>query len=133
MGKGGWGRTPLADVLPVRCLEAEDLVESTEGFAPRATAAGRRLFKGADLGSMPPFLGYNKTRRRAGGTVLLEVEETGDPLLAVRTLGRGRVLAFMSDPAPHWGLNFVYWDGYADFWQRCLKAVLPRPKAGVRS
>jgi hypothetical protein len=28
---------------------------------------------------------------------------TGDPLLAVRRLGRGRVLAFVSDPAPHWG------------------------------
>jgi uncharacterized membrane protein len=137
MGKGGWGRTRLAEALPVRCLETEDLVESTEGFVPRTTAAGRRFFAGADLRSMPPLLGYNKTRRRTGGTVLLEVAGTGDPLLAVRRLGRGRVLAFMSDPAPHWGLNFVHWDGYSDFWLRCIDAVVPRPghgavRAGVR-
>jgi uncharacterized membrane protein len=133
MGKGGWGRTRLAEALPVRCLEVEDLVESTEGFAPKATAAGRRFFAGADPGSMPPFLGYNKTQRRAAGRVLLEVAGTGDPLLAVRRLGRGHVLAFMSDPAPHWGLNFVYWDGYAEFWLRCLGAVLPRAGTPVRA
>ena len=68
------------------------------------------------------------------GTVLLEVAQTGDPLLAVRAFGKGRVLAFTSDPAPHWGLNFVYWDGYGEFWRRCLDDVLrqgggrsPRP------
>ena len=51
----------------------------------------------------------------------------------MRRLGRGRVLAFMSDPAPHWGLNFVQWDGYADFWLRCLGAVLPRAGTPVRA
>jgi uncharacterized membrane protein len=120
MGKGGWGRTPLADLMPVRCLETEDLVESTEGFSPAATRAGRAFLGDLDVRTMPPLLGYNKTRRRAGATVLLEVAETGDPLLAVRSFGEGRVLAFTSDPAPHWGLNFVYWDGYAAFWRRCL-------------
>jgi uncharacterized membrane protein len=120
LGKGGWGRTPIADALPVRCLEVEDLVESTEGFSPAATPAGRAFFEGLDVGTMPPLLGYNKTHRRRDGTVLLEVAETGDPLLAVRTFGKGRVLAYTSDPAPHWGLNFVYWDGYGEFWRRCL-------------
>ena len=149
MGKGGWGRTPLADLMPVRCLETEDLVESTEGFSPRATAAGRAFLRGLDVGTMPPLLGYNKTRRRAGGQVLLEVAQTGDPLLAVRAFGRGRVLAFTSDPAPHWGCNFVYWDGYGEFWRRCLEyaaggpvspraarsprpATSPRPRASRR-
>jgi uncharacterized membrane protein len=129
MGKGGWGRTRLAELLPVRCLETEDLVESTEGFSPRATPAGRSFFRGLDLRTMPPLLGYNRTRRRAGGRVLLEVAETGDPLLAVRPFGKGRVLAFTSDPAPHWGCNFVHWEGYGAFWRRCLDEVL-RPGAG---
>jgi uncharacterized membrane protein len=131
LGKGGWGRTPLADLMPVTCLETEDLVESTEGFSPAATRAGRAFFEGLDVGAMPPLLGYNKTRRRREGTVLLEVAETGDPLLAVRAFGKGRVLAFTSDPAPHWGLNFVYWDGYGEFWRRCLDDVLKR--GGARS
>ena len=51
---------------------------------PSATAAGRAFFRGLDLRTMPPLLGYNRTRRRPGGQVLLEVAETGDPLLAVR-------------------------------------------------
>jgi uncharacterized membrane protein len=133
MGKGGWGRTPLAELMPVRCLETEDLVESTEGFSPVPTPAGRAFFGDLDVRTMPPLLGYNRTRRRAGSTVLLEVKETGDPLLAVRSLGKGRVLAYTSDPAPHWGLNFVYWDGSGEFWRRCVDYVRGgplRPRAG---
>lgn len=44
LGKGGWGRTPLADILPVRCLDHEDLRESTEGFHPEPTPAGKQAF-----------------------------------------------------------------------------------------
>jgi len=124
MGKGGWGRTLLKDLLPVRCLDYEDLIESTEGFSALATAAGKSFAAGLDIAAMPPLLGYNKTLPTQEGTVLLEVKETGDPLLAVRDFGKGRVLAYTSDPAPHWGCNFVYWEGYARFWLRCLDLVL---------
>jgi len=124
MGKGGWGRTVLKDLLPVGCLDYEDLVESTEGFTARTTAAGKSFAGGLKLETMPPLLGYNKTKARKEGAVLLKVEETGDPLLAVRDFGKGRVLAFMSDPAPHWGCNFVYWAGYKSFWLRSLDLVL---------
>ena len=121
MGKGGWGRTPLADLMPVRCLETEDLVESTEGFSPAPTRAGRAFFAGLDVAddAAAPRL-QQDAPAAARATVLLEVAETGDPLLAVRAFGKGRVLAYTSDPAPHWGLNFVYWDGYGEFWRRCL-------------
>jgi uncharacterized membrane protein len=30
------------------------------------------------------------------------------------------VLAYMSDPAPHWGCNFVFWEDYAAFWLECV-------------
>ena len=123
IGKGGWGRTRLAEILPVRCLEYEDLIESTEGFTAKPTDAGREAFGGIDLESMPPILGYNKTLPREGCRVLLEVKETGDPLVVVRDFGKGRVLAYTSDPAPHWGCNFVYWEHYADFWLRCLNLI----------
>jgi uncharacterized membrane protein len=125
MGKGGWGRTRLAELLPVRCLEYEDLVESTEGFTTRVTDAGRAVFAGVDVEAMPPILGYNRTLPHADGQVLIEVKETGDPLLAVRDCGAGRVLAFTSDPAPHWGCNFVFWEGYPAFWLRCLQLLSP--------
>lgn len=126
MGKGGWGRTLLKELLPVLCLDYEDLVETTEGFSVEVTEAGKKIFKKFPFRSMPPLLGYNKTIPKKEGRILLKVKETGDPLLAVRDFGRGRVLAYTSDPAPHWGCNFVYWEEYNHFWLQCLDYVLGR-------
>jgi uncharacterized membrane protein len=125
-GKGGWGRTHLRELLPVRCLDYEDLVESTEGFDAELTGAGEAVFKNIQVQTMPPFLGYNRTLPIPEGKVLMRVKDTGDPLLASRTFGRGHVLAFMSDPAPHWGCNFIYWEEYAPFWLDCVELVLGR-------
>ncbi len=125
LGKGGWGRTRLRELLPVKCLETEDLVESTEGYHPALTNAGKDKFGDLDMESFPPILGYNQTLPMPEGEVLCCVRETGDPLIALRETGKGKVLAYTSDPAPHWGLNFVYWKHYQDFWLRCLKCVLP--------
>ena len=38
--------------------------------------------------------------------------------------GSGGVLAYTSDPAPHWGCNFVFWDHYAAFWQAAVAWLL---------
>lgn len=123
-GKGGWGRTQLREILPVRCLEFEDLVETTEGFRARATSIGKKLYKGIDLAKMPPLLGYNKTVPKEDVEILITIQETGDPLAALGRFGKGRVFAFTSDPAPHWGCNFVFWKKYAAFWLRSLDLVL---------
>lgn len=123
IGKGGWGRTRLADILPVRCLDHEDLKESTEGYFPVATEAGKEAMAGIEFSSCPPILGYNQTKAIPEGEVLMELADTGDPLLAIREVGKGRVLAYTSDPAPHWGCNFVYWKDYQRFWLNCLELV----------
>jgi hypothetical protein len=44
LGKGGWGRTRLKDLLPVRCLDVEDLVESTEGYWPGGRFSGGSIW-----------------------------------------------------------------------------------------
>jgi uncharacterized membrane protein len=129
MGKGGWGRTPLAEILPVTCLAHEDLMESTEGYLPRVTKTGRVALRGISFKDCPPILGYNLTRARPGTQTLMEIGEDSAPLLATRKVGAGRVLAFMSDPAPHWGCNFVFWSQYAKFWQACVDLVGPRAGA----
>ena len=123
LGKGGWGRTLLRQILPLKCLDFEDLVESTEGYFPVITNAGMTVF-GNMFEDFPPILGYNKTLEIPEGEVLIRVKETGDPLVAKRDLGKGKVFAYTSDPAPHWGLNFVYWKHYNDFWLKCLSLVL---------
>jgi uncharacterized membrane protein len=125
LGKGGWNRTRLREILPVTCLDHEDLVESTEGFTARVTTAGAGAFADIDFATFPPILGYNQTVPRDGCDVLLQAAQTGDPLVAIGQFGQGRVLAYMSDPAPHWGCNFVYWDQYAAFWLACLRSLLP--------
>lgn len=124
MGKGGWNRTRLREILPVTCTDFEDLIESTEGFTARPAPAGQAVFGNINFDTFPPILGYNKTVAKENCPVLLSVKETGDPLVATGTFGRGKVLAYMSDPAPHWGCNFVFWDRYADFWLACLDAIL---------
>jgi uncharacterized membrane protein len=126
-GKGGWGRTLLRDVMPIECLDHEDLVESTEGYQPVATAAGKKAFAGLDLTDCPPLLGYNQVRLKPGREALLTIKETGDPLVVAAQEGRGTVLCYTSDPAPHWGCNLVFWNRYSEFWLRCLDLVTRRP------
>ena len=123
-GKGGWGRTQLREILPVRCLEFDDLVESTEGFTATSTEEGDKFFDNIDFSSMPPILGYNETIPIDEGEVLVRVKDTDHPLVAIRQYGKGRVLAYTSDPAPHWGCNFVFWNQYSDFWLQCLRYVI---------
>ena len=122
MGKGGWGRSRLAEILPVVCLETEDLIENTEGFT--AATTGNGMPAGVDVESMPPLLGYNRTMPHPDATVHAVVRETGDPLLATRSIGEGATLAFASDPAPHWGCNLVQWDSYDMFWSAALDYLL---------
>ena len=124
LGKGGWNRTRLKEILPVRCLEVEDLAESTEGFTASPTPEGRAAFGGLDFGSFPPILGYNRTLPLPEAELYIQVAQTGDPLLALRKCGKGKTLAYMSDPAPHWGCNFVFWERYNEFWLKCLELAL---------
>ncbi|MFM9019745.1 MAG: glutamine amidotransferase, partial [Sediminibacterium sp.] len=124
LGKGGWGRTRLAEILPVRCMDIEDLVETTEGFSMEITEEGKQICPSLNLDGCPPILGYNKTFIKEGSTVIARFRETGDPAIVIGSTGKGKVLAYTSDPSPHWGCNFVYWDGYADFWQALAKLVL---------
>lgn len=124
MGKGGWGRTGLRQVLPVTCLDIEDLRESTEGFCSRPVDTQHPLLADIDLQTMPPILGYNIVRPREGCEVVAVWEQTGDPMLAAGEFGKGRVLAYTSDPAPHWGCNFVFWDQYQSFWRSALEWLI---------
>ncbi len=122
-GKGGWGRTPLKNAMPIECLDYEDLIESTEGFYPIVKGRGETIFIDLELESFPPIMGYNQTLEIPEGEILMKIKETGDPLLAIRNVGDGKVLAYTSDPAPHWACNFVYWKYYNNFWLKCIELI----------
>lgn len=116
MGKGGWGRTGLRDILPCECLDVEDLKENTEGFIAEAVNTEHPILSGVDLSTMPPILGFNQVKPRAGCDVIANWKNEQSPAIAVGQFGKGRVLAYTSDPAPHWGCNFVFWKDYAKLW-----------------
>jgi uncharacterized membrane protein len=116
MGKAGWGRTALREILPVGCLEFEDLRESTEGFVMDAAEQSHPVLAGLRPDTMPPVLGFNRVTPRDGCPVLAWWRGEDSPAIAVGQFGRGRVLAYTSDPAPHWGCNLVFWDQYPQLW-----------------
>lgn len=123
MGKGGWGRTGLRDILPVSCLDGEDLRESTEGFQAESLLPAHPILNNIDLSTMPPILGFNRVKPRPGCEVLADWKREDSPAIAVGQFGRGRTLAYTSDPAPHWGCNFVFWEQYGTFWRNACRWV----------
>lgn len=124
LGKAGWGRLRLAEVLPVECQEVDDLIESTEGYCMSSVSPSHPVLKGIDLRTAPPILGYNRTQAKPNAQVVATWSGTNDPALVVATHGQGRVAAYTSDPAPHWGCNFVYWQQYATLWRQTLAWLL---------
>lgn len=122
-GKGGWGRSSFSNALPVQCLATEDLVESSAGFTAELLVPDHPAVKGLNWDTFPPIFGYNEVTAKPEGEVLVRVKETGHPLVVAGEYGKGRILTYMSDPAPHWGLNFELWDSYDAFWQQSLNWV----------
>lgn len=116
IGKGGWGRTDLKNILPCECLEIEDLRENTEGFRVIQAAESHPILKDIDLSTLPPILGYNIVKPREGFDVIAVWDDDQSPAITLGQIGKGKVLAYTSDPAPHWGCNFVFWEDYNKFW-----------------
>lgn len=132
--KGGWRRSLLAEVLPVECLDTEDLVESSEGFTAEVLMPNHPVAKGLPWGTCPPIFGYNELIARSGSEVVVRVKETGHPLVVAGKYKKGRICVYASDPAPHWGLNFELWPGYNPFFQKIQRWVTRRntPESATR-
>jgi len=122
-GRSGWGRSLLSPILPVDCLATEDLVESSEGFTAEVLIPDHPVVQGLPWDTFPPIFGYNEVTPKPGSDVLVRVRETGHPLVVAGVHQKGRILTYMSDPAPHWGINFELWEGYDAFWQQSFNWV----------
>ncbi|MCL6732537.1 glutamine amidotransferase [Streptomyces neyagawaensis] len=113
-----WGRTPLADALPVVMVDRDDRVELPAG-AVAEVVADHAVVRG--LGRLwPSLLGLNEVTVRPEASLLAEC--AGHPLLVVGGHGAGRSAAFTSDVAPHWAPPpFLEWEGYAELWDRLVR------------
>ena len=112
--RANFARTPVADVLPVTMLEADDRVEAPQGAPVAVTEPDHPAVAGWGelVGSAPTLLGYNLVTPRDEATVVATVGD--DVLVATREVGAGRSLVWTSDIGPHWcPEDFLAWDGFA--------------------
>jgi uncharacterized membrane protein len=121
ISQGGYGGTPVEDVLPVRMVKAHDCVEGKTSVS--MIDANHPIAAGLS-GSLPPIFGYNQVEAKPAGRVLARTA-SGDPLLAVGQYGKGRVVAFMTRTNRDWGADFKKWDQYNKFWANVIRWVLP--------
>ena len=130
-GKARWGRTPVEEALPVRCLPYDDRIEVPDGFTPDIVGdPGHPILDGLD-GPWPILLGANEVTVKddADARILarLPAAEGGHPLLVTGRYGDGRTLVWTSDIGPHWLPEaFAQWPGYAALWTNCLRWLTRR-------
>ena len=130
-GKARYATSPLADVLPVRVLDHDDRRELPAGRTPQPRDVAHPAL--ADLSRPWPYLlGYNKTELRDDALLLAEID--GDPLIAVREVGRGRTAVFTSDMSAHWApAAFTDWEGYPLLWDALLGWTASAPRTTAAS
>ena len=116
--KARWGRTSLAQALPVRILDIDDRVELPAGARPSVTGE-HPIVVGLEA-RWPELLGLNEVVAKGGAQTLAEC--AGHPLLVVGEYEQGRAAAFASDIAPHWAPPaFTQWPGYGRLFDRVVR------------
>lgn len=123
-GHGVWHGTPVEEALPVVFQATDDRVETPHGALVTIKDRVHPVMQGIAWQPFPPLLGYNRAAPRPDARVLATVRSSRraseDPLIAVRDYGRGRTMVFSSDTTPHWGVNFMKWPGYHQFWRQAV-------------
>jgi hypothetical protein len=69
---------------------------------------------------VPPLYGYVGTSQKETAQPILETH-LGDPLLAVWEYGLGRTAAWTSDATGRWGIDWVDWSGFPNFWSNLVR------------
>ncbi|MDE0231938.1 MAG: VWA domain-containing protein [bacterium] len=109
-------------------LVAENLVR--EGFFYPVRTGSSPISQ--ILAEAPPLRGYVATKAKGTATVSLEVGAE-HPLLASWQRGLGRVSVWTSDATSRWGLEWVSWDGFVQFWGTVVRDTLSVQGDGVIS
>ncbi len=140
---GGYGRSPLARVLPIQMsgeaaggnaagnLQLEGLIRpQVTALHPITTldpAAGTLAAQQAAWDALAPLTGANRLgppRVAPGVNVLLQSPEE-DPLLVIGEYGQGRVIAFAGDSTSRWWRQGDH-VAHRRFWRQMLLWLLDR-------
>ncbi len=122
-GAGGYGRTPLASVLPVT-IDRLERQNFDEPLRADLHLPGRPKMRPTQIGltqslmqlasrdrnpsiwaELPPLEGANRFRALKPGAQVLAESEAHEPLLVAKDYGLGRVLAFAGDSTWHWWMS----------------------------
>lgn len=119
-GKGIWGGTPIEAVLPVKIDRGiDDRIEVPDGATLDVLSADHPILKGVAFDRERIILGYNRVTAKSDAKVLMEVR--GDVFMAVGEFGKGRSIAYTTDPVYHWCGNLHEWQDYGLLWERMVK------------
>lgn len=118
-GRGCYRNSALAEVLPVELLPGDDRIEASGGVRPEVSLPGHPILEGIE-GEWPRVLGYNRLIPKEDAEVVARLD--GDPMIVAGSYGKGRVVAYATDCAPHWSpVAFCEWPGYQRLWANIVK------------
>ena len=132
-GEAGYGTSPLARVLPTSVPEG---AAREEAYGAALTPSGERhpvtrmdrdpAVSARRWAGLPGLDGVNPLGEPLdGGVVLATAGAAGSPLIAVRTVQRGRTMAFATDTSWRWALAGTDGEGashdHAGFWRGAIR------------
>ena len=77
------------------------------------------ILKGVSFDKERIILGYNRVFPKTESEIVMRVR--GDVFLAVAEFGKGRSVAYTTDPVYHWCGNLHEWANYGLLWERMAK------------
>jgi uncharacterized membrane protein len=119
-GKGMWGGSPIEDVLPVTMKQGiDDLIDHPDGATLDVIKPDHPIVAGLEFDPASIILGYNKVFPKDDSEVVMT--SRNDPFLVTGTAGKGRSIAYTTDPVYHLCGNLQLWENYGLFWERMCK------------
>ena len=117
---GRYDKTPWEKITPVDMVAYGDGYDSNlfDVGIPEAVSnhpiwriAPDREENARILATFPQFAGMNRIRRAKPGALLLATrpDRDNEPVIAAQTYGRGRSIAYLSDPNGGWAKFFLPW------------------------
>lgn len=112
---GGWDGSIVEKILPVKIQSNDDAVDMDFKMKPKRKLLRHPIIHKLNWRKMPPLHGYNNVKVKKRGVLLAVNSVNKAPILVVGTYHKGRVVAFTSNPAGGWGMDFVEWSSYDEF------------------
>lgn len=118
-GKGMWGGSPIEEVLPVTIKQGiDDVIDHPDGATIDIVDGAHPILKDLDFGDRI-ILGYNEVFPKPESSVI--ATSRNDPFLVVGEAGKGRSIAYTTDPVYHLCGNLHEWESYGLMWERMVK------------